>query len=124
MATKCKAFGQTASVADTKTQIGSDYTLPSGTRKITALHMSIFTLVKAEAPAGYITLEIDTVNGPFEFPIPIAMITGTSGTEAAWGSLTKLGPIPVDIPVPGAGVCKLYVTLDAALEVYLGLQFE
>ncbi len=120
---RSKAFGPTAVTAATKTTVGSAYTLPAGVTKLTKLYASVTTLTKAESIQGYITLEGDWGKGPFEYTVPIQFMSGTSGTEAAWGAIACCEGIPLDIPVPGAGILTVSATITNAVEVCVSVEF-
>lgn len=61
-----KAFGPTALVADTKTQIGSAYTMPSGGR-VTRIRVCGYNGATDKAEATKLIVETDQQNGPFEY---------------------------------------------------------
>jgi len=124
MMQRSKSFGPTSVTAETKTQVGSDYTMPSGARRIIGMQVCVGTLAKAEGITGHITLEHDGATGPFEYAIPLAMASGTSGTETAWGALCGIAIIPVDISGINGGVLKVYATMIAAVEVTVSVLFE
>jgi len=72
-------FGPTASVADTKTAIGSTYTVPKGGR-VRQIRYSFYQGVIDKATSGKLIIETDRQKGPFEFAVGGQMgITTTSG---------------------------------------------
>ena len=121
MVTRSKRFGAIAGVAATKTLItGSPWTLPSGTRKLSALVVGVEGETITEGLSGFITIEIDTVNGPFEFVLPFNTNYAVA-TGAAHGGCR----IPLDIPIPGAGVLNLYATMTDTVDVInASIEFE
>lgn len=121
MTTKSKRFGAIAGVANTKTVVtGSPYTLPSGSRKLTALVVGVEGETITEGLSGFITLEIDTVNGPFEFVLPYNTNYAVA-TGAAHGGCR----IPLNIDIPGAGVLNVYATMTDTVDVInVSVEFE
>lgn len=121
MVTRSKRFGSNAGVANTKTELtGSPYTLPSGTRKIVGLAVGVEGETITEGLSGFIILEIDTVNGPFEY-----VITGNSNYAVATGAAHLGMDKKVDIPVPGAGVLHVYHQMTDTVDVVnVSVEFE
>jgi len=73
------SFGPTAATADTKTTIGSAYTVPKGGR-VTQIRLSFYQGVIDKATSGILTIETDRQKGPFEYAVGNSIgITTTSG---------------------------------------------
>lgn len=118
---RSKAFGRTATTADTKTQIGSTYTLPAGTRKLVGLLVGINKdTITDEGGAVIVSIETDFSSGPFEFVVSNDSIGATSGVSAP----TEAKFIPLDIDVPGAGQISVYANAPTAVEMAVAVMFQ
>lgn len=65
-----KAFGPTAGTADTKTPIGTDYTVPKGGR-VTQARVTAYNGVADKAGTAILTIETDRQKGPFEYAVSL-----------------------------------------------------
>ena len=109
-----KALGPSAATADTKSQIGSDYTMPKG-GTVKSIRVCFYQGVIDKATTGKLIIETDRQKGPWEFAIGGSIgITTTSGAT---------GPnIPTEIIYPfgmtfGQGeIITISVTMAEALE--------
>jgi len=121
MVERSKSFVLAPAVAGTKTLMtGCPYTLPAGTRKLSKLSLQAGGDTITLLLDGIITIELDTQTGPFEYVIPM-----NTGFTVATGAVIGGTIIPIDIPVPGAGVLNVYATFTAALDsVRVGVFFE
>jgi hypothetical protein len=73
------AFAATAATADTKTTMGSAYTMPKGGR-VTQCRLAFYQGVIDKSCSGILTIETDRQKGPFEYAVGGQMgITTTSG---------------------------------------------
>jgi len=119
MTTRCKVFGPTASVAGTKTQVGSDYNVPNIMNRIVGLIVTMSSSTANETLDGYVTLELDNQTGPFEFPAGGGVSAITSG-----GGPTQPVIIPLNIENVGGAVLKVYITASGPVEWTVGVLFE
>lgn len=117
MTTYGQTVGPTASAADTETQIGgADITLlPGGPWTIKKIRVCFYQGVIDKATTGILELKIDTVKGPFKFPIGGSV--GITTTSGATGPNIATEEIEVDIPdVPGNAGVGIYTTFAEAVE--------
>jgi len=101
-------------VADTKTQIGSDYTVPKGGR-VTQIRYAFYQGVIDKASSGILTIETDRQKGPFEFAVGGQI--GITTTSGATGPNAPTELIPVSgLNLTQGEVVSVYLTTAEALE--------
>lgn len=119
---KSKAFGPTALTADTKTQIGSDYTMPSG-GTIREIRICFYQGVIDKATALKLIIETDRQKGPFEFAAGGSI--GITTTSGATGPNIPTESIKTAIQVSQGEIISVYATAAEALEeATVSIQWE
>jgi hypothetical protein len=109
MVTRSTSFGPTASVADTKTPIGSAYTFATSGR-IAKIRVNGYQGVTDKAQNGILILDFKRLAGPFEFAVMAA------NTEVTVGGSHPTEEIDVDIPYSNGEVITVSLTTAEALE--------
>jgi len=108
------SFGPTASVADTKTQIGSSYTMPKG-GTVKQIRYAFYQGVIDKATSGKLIIETDRQKGPFEFAVGGQM--GITTTSGATGPNCETEVIyPSGIVLSQGEIVSVYLTTAEALE--------
>ncbi|MFQ6116226.1 MAG: hypothetical protein ACE5NG_19360 [bacterium] len=108
-----KSFGPSALTADTKSQVGSDYTVPhSGVIK--QIRYCFYQGVIDKATTGILYLESDRQKGPFEFAVGGSI--GITTTSGATGPNAQTEVVEVDIPITQGEILSVHVKAAEALE--------
>jgi len=113
-----KSFGPTDGVADDKTQVGSDYTVPVG-GTVRRIRVSGFNAVSGKAGSGILRIESDRQKGPFEYAIDVGGFTTSGGLKGVDEILSPAlafsqGEI-ISVYVTMAEACKdIVVTIEWA----------
>lgn len=109
MVSNSTSFGPTAMVADTKTQVGSTYTIERDAT-IKKIRITGYNGVTDKAESCILTLECSRTKGPFEWSCYMA------GGEVTVGGKRPTEIIEVDIPVTQGETLSVYGTASEALE--------
>ena len=126
MTTRIKSFGPGAiTTADTKTQVGNDYNVPKIMNRIVGIIVTYADsgIASADPIDCIITLELDTVKGPFEIPAVQGMcLITTSGGFGALGA-----PVIVPLSIEGVGGAVLTVSATSSstpTDITVGVMLE
>lgn len=109
MPSNSTSFGPTAAVADTKTAIGSAYTIERNA-VIRKIRVAGYNGVTDKSTAAILYVELSRTKGPFEFACYGA------GEEITVGGKRSTEEIDVDIPVTSGEVITVSVKAAEALE--------
>lgn len=111
--TRSHAFAATAATADTKTTMGSAYSLPIG-GTIKRIRLAFYQGVIDKSCSGILTVETNIQKGPFEFAVGGQM--GITTTSGATGPNCQTEEIEVSIPVKINEEITVSLTMTEALE--------